>query len=166
MKKIISQVTNGSKVYFDCVNALAPDGSTKSYPGITIKIIAKVDTSLLAYKLNYKVGEPELYSFKYKLSWEIPNNKLSLIRRIEARCSCFAPDSVNDYKVLSFDLITDVRGKKDIYNAKGSSLTKEMYEALQHIPTSAKFRIEKIKVKTKDGIVGYLSPRTIKVIAP
>ena len=164
IKAILLRVTNGDKIRFTGIVALRKDSSRANYRDISLKIIDKSDTNLITYKLKNKVPEPDLFSVKKQLPGKISRFDLLFMDQIFVKCDCKIPSYNTEFSVLEFDLKTTVKGYKVYYTAKGPDLTEEMLEAIHHTQSGTKIHIQNIKVRTGDGVVGYLSPRTFKVI--
>jgi len=166
IKNVLERTRNGDKIKFTGIVAVASDSSSKIFQDIVIKVLEKRDTNLITYKLKNKIPEPGLFSVRKKLPTKISKLEIMFFDQLKAKCDCKLDAYNAEFHVIAFDLRTTVKGYKVYFSAKGSDLTQEMREALLNIKTGTKFHIENIRVKTPDGIVGYLSPRTFKVIAP
>ena len=166
IKAALNKTVNGDKIKFSGIFAGSRDNINKRYDDLIIKVLEKKDTSLLTYKLNHKIPEPALFSMKNQLPDMVTRLELMFVEQLLVKCDCLIPSLSSRFQVLSFNLKTYLNGYKMIFSARGSDITEEMRMALTHAKTGTKIYIEKIRVKTDSGVVGYLSPRAFKVINP
>lgn len=167
IRKLIEEANPGDKIRIGRVMGIKKerkDSSRKYFEEISIKILDDTDTNLITYKLKNKIPEPGIFSIKKQLPSKVTRLDLLFVDQLFVKCDCQVPALSTEFKVLAFDLKAYHNGSKMTYSSTGSDLTNEMRDALIHAQTGTKFHIEKIQVKTADGLVGYLRPRTFKVI--
>lgn len=167
IKKLIEEANPGDKIRIGRVQGTKKekrDSSRKNFEEISIKVLDDADTSLITYKLKNKIPEPGIFSIKSQLPSKVTRLDLMFVDQLFVRCDCQIPALCTEFKVMAFDLKAYHNGSRMTYSSTGSDLTNEMRDALVHAHTGTKFHIEKIQVKTADGVVGYLRPRTFKVI--
>jgi hypothetical protein len=167
MKELLGKLENGCCVKIRGVVAAKKtkrDSLFRDFGEITLKVFDNADTSLITYKLKNKIPEPDLFSVKSQLPSKVTRLDLMFVDQLLVKCDCKVPALSTEFRVVGFDLRAYHNGDRMVYTAKGSDLTQEMRDALIHAKTGTKFRIENIRVKTADGLSGYLRPRTFKVI--
>jgi hypothetical protein len=166
IKNVLFQATSDTKIKFSGIIAERKETEKTSFDDIVIKVAERKDTSLITYKLQNKIPEPDLFSIQKQLPQKVSRLELMFVDQLLVKCDCKIPSFSTQFSVVAFELKTIVDGNKRIFSADGSNLTGEMRQALQMAKTGTKFHLEKIKVKTNDGVVGYLSPRSFRVINP
>ncbi len=167
IKDALAQVVNGTKIKFSAIAGIKKnkkDTVREKFDDIVLKVIDNTDTSLITYKLKNKIPEPGLFSIKKQLPQKVSKFDLLFVDQLFVKCDCKIPSLSTEFSVIAFDLHAYHLGNKMIYSTYGPDLTREMRDALAHAKSGTKFRIENIQVRTADGIVGYLIPRTFKVI--
>ncbi len=167
IKDVLERTTTGTKIKFSGIIAqkkVKKDTVSSDFDDLVLKVFDDTDTNLITYKLKNQIPEPGLYSIKHQLPSKVTHLDLMFVDELYVKCDCKIPSLRTEFRVVAFDLMAYCNGYKMVYSAKGSSLTPEMREELAHAKTGMKFRIQNIRVKTVDGLSGYLRPRTFKVI--
>lgn len=167
MKDVLAKCTTGTQIKIRGVMGAKKarrDTLFRDFDDVVLKVLDNTDTSLLTYKLKNRIPEPELFSIKSHLPGKVTRLDLMFVDQLLVKCDCMIPSLSTEFRVVGFELKAYHNGNRMIYTARGSDLTEEMRDALIHAKAGAKFQIENIRVKTSDGLSGYLRPRTFKVI--
>lgn len=167
VKKAIAEADHGTQIKFRTITAwrkVKNDTVQKEFPDVVMKVIDDTDTSLITYKLKNRIPEPGLFSLKKQLPPKVTRLDLLFVDQLIVKCDCKVPALSTEFEVEGFDLRAYHNGNRMVYSTSGSDLTQEMRDALAHAKTGTRFCIENIRVRTADGLTGYLRPRTFKVI--
>jgi len=167
IKSLLVKTVGGTKIRIYGIVAAKKtkrDSLRKDFDEINLQVLDDTDTNLITYKLKNKIPEPGLFSIKKQLPNKVTRLDLMFVDQLLVKCDCKIPSLSTRFSVMSFEMKAYHQGNNTIYTTHGADLTEEMRDALVHAKTGTKFKIEKIQVRTADGVVGYLRPRTFKVI--
>lgn len=163
VKSLLAKVPIGSKIFIDKIRAIGPDGTRKNFPGLTLFVVDKLDTSNISYKMQHRVPEPDIFAFESKPLSKVSKYDILFMDQLDVKCNCMLPGYSN-FEVMSFDLEANMKGNKVIYSGTGPKFTDEMKDVLKSVKSGMKFYIQRVLVRADSNVVGYLSPRTFRVV--